>query len=234
VLLLAAIFNSGVVLAQYSSTNYQSEEVFFGIGGDLDSGSTNYKAQSGLGSLTLGGGASATTYQAYSGFLTPDEPFLELGIDTSLVDLGTLDPSTAKTGTAVFHVRTYVDSGYTVQSVSQPPSTSADSLAPMTSQGVSVTGTEQFGINLRANTSPATFGADPSPQPDSSFASGQAATGYDTVNQYKYNVGDTIAESGSSGWGATIFTIAYIANISPITEAGQYTMIHDLVVVATY
>ena len=224
---------SPAVLAQYSSTNYQSNEVFFGIGGDLDSSSANYQAQSAVSALGVGNFID-TNYQAFSGFLTPNEPFLELGIDTSTVNLGTLDPAVAKTGTAVFHVRTYVDSGYSVQTMSQPPSTSTDSLTPMTSQAASSPGTEQFGINLKANTSPASFGADPSPQPDGTFASGQAATGYDTANQYKYSVGDTIASSGSNGWGATIYTISYIANISPITEAGDYSMVHDLVVVATY
>ena len=84
------------------------------------------------------------------------------------------------------------------------------------------------------------MGADPSPQPNSSFANGQAATGYSTVNQYKYSQGDIIACSGSSGscsgsgWGATIYTISYIANISLITPAGNYSVNQDLVAVATY
>lgn len=227
-----------LVSAQYSSSNYQSNEVFFGAGGDLQSSSTNYQAQSSLGALGVGS-FSSSNYQSYAGFLTPNEPFLELSIDTSLVDLGVLDNSSTKTGTANFHVRAYIDSGYTVQTLSQPPSmTSGNShtLAAKTSQGSSNVGTEEFGINLKANTSPATFGNDPSPQPDGTFATGVAATGYSTANQYKYNAGDIIAQtpSGSSGWGLTNFTISYIANSSLLTPAGSYTMIHDLVVVATY
>jgi hypothetical protein len=206
ILSLTFVYSSHV-FAQYTSSSYKAEETFFGSGGELDASSSHYTAQSSVGALGVGTGSSSN-YQAYSGFLTPNEPFLEM----------------------------------TVQTVSQPPQTSTgDTLNPMTSQGASVVGTEQFGINLKANTSPATFGADPTLQPDSSFATGIAATGYSTANQYKYNAGDVIACTGSagacgsvSGWGQTTYTISYIANITGITKAGAYSMEHDLVVVATY
>jgi hypothetical protein len=222
------------VFAQYSSSNYKAEETFFGSGGDLDSSSSSYKAQSSVGSLGVGN-QSSTSYQAYSGFLTPGDPFLQMSVNTSLVDLGVLDSTSTKTGNANFTVRAYTNSGYTVVTASQPPKTSTGvTLSPMTSQGASTVGTEQFGINLRANTSPATFGADPTLQPDSSFADGHAATGYSTVNQYKYSAGDVIAQTNTSGWGQTTYTISYIANITGLTRAGAYSMTHDLVVVATY
>jgi hypothetical protein len=172
--------------------------------------------------------------------LTPNEPFLELGIDTSAVNMGTIDASTTKTGQADFHVRAYIDTGYTVQTFSHPPSYTSGSnthtLAAMTSLGSSAAGTEQFGINLVHNSSPATFGNDPSPQPNGTFADGVAAPGYNTANQYKYNIGDIVAQTpaGSSGWGLTSYTISYIANASILTPAGDYQMVQDLVVVATY
>jgi hypothetical protein len=229
----------GWALAQYSSSNYKTNEVIFGSGGDNNQSSSNYQASAAAGLLGVGRYSSAN-YQAYSGFLTPNEPFLEFFIDTSSVDLGVLTTAAAGTGSANFHVRAYVNSGYTVQTMSQPPTytTGAQShtLAAMTSQGSSTPGTEQFGINLVHNTSPANFGSDPSPQPNGTFATGVAASGYDTANQYKYNAGDIIAQTpaGSSGWGQTNFTISYIANIKALTQAGRYTMNHDLVVVATY
>lgn len=234
----------GVALAQYSSSNYKANEIQFGAGGDTGQSSANYKAQASVGSLGVGQ-ASSANYQAYSGFLTPNEPFLEMQIDSTTVNLGNLSTTATATGTAAFHVRAYIDSGYTVQTVSQPPTTTSGSqshtLAAMTSLGTSTIGTEQFGINLRANTSPATFGADPANQPSNTYAFGQAASGYNTVNQYKYNPGDIIACSGSggtcgnaSGWGLTNYTIAYIANISLVTPAGNYSMTQDLVAIATY
>lgn len=239
---LAIVF-SGVALAQYTSSNYQANEVFFGSGGDNGQSSANYKAQASVGSLGVGRYGSAN-YQAFSGFLTPNEPFLEMAIDSGLVDLGVLSSTSTATGSGAFHVRAYINSGYTVQSMSPPPSftsgPSGHTLAGM-SFGSSTIGTEQFGINLVHNTSPATFGSDPSPQPDSAFAFGQAASGYATTNQYQYNAGDTVACTGSggscgnaSGWGQTNYTISYIANISLVTPAGSYSVAQDLVVVATY
>jgi hypothetical protein len=240
---LAMVF-SGVALAQYSSSNYKSNEVFFGSGGDTGQSSGSYKAQASIGALGAGR-VSGTNYQAFSGFLTPNEPLLEMQIDSSSVNLGNLDTTTTKTGTAAFHVRAYIDSGYTVQTMSQPPTytsaTQTHTLAAMTTLGSSIVGTEQFGMNLVANTSPATFGSNPAPQPSSTFAFGQAANGYSTGNQYKYNVGDIIACTGTggtcgnaSGWGQTNYTISYIANVKLTTPAGNYIMIHDLVVVATF
>jgi hypothetical protein len=232
-LLMSAL--TGLAFAQYSSNNYQANEVFFGSGGDTGQSSSNYSASVSAGSLGVGQYSSAN-YRAYSGFLTPNEPFLELNIDTSTVDMGTVDPATTQTGAANFHVRAYVDSGYTVQTISNPPTYQSHTLTPMTTLASSAAGTEQFGINLVHNTTPANFGNDPSPQPNGTFATGIAATGYDTADQFKYNVGDTIAKTppGSSGWGLTNYTISYIANASIITPAGSYQMVQDLVVIATF
>ncbi len=239
-LLLSFICGSNV-FAQYTSPNYKAEETFFGSGGELDAASGHYKAQSSVGALGVGYGSSST-YQAYSGFLAPNEPFLEMTINTSSVNLGTLDDSSTKTGNATFTIRAYTDSGYTVQTVSQPPQTATgDTLAAKTTLGAPIVGTEEFGMNLVANTTPVSFGADPTLQPDSTFASGIAAPGYSTTNQFKYGVGDVVACTGTSGtcgsisgWGQTSYTISYIGNIGSITKAGAYSMVHDLVVVATY
>jgi len=239
ILSLILVLGTGVSLAQYNSSNYKANEVFFGTGGDNNQSSANYSANVSAGALGVGR-TSSTNYQAYSGFLTPNEPFLELSIDTSLVDLGVVDPSAASTGQADFHIRAYIDSGYTIQTISPPPSYTSGglthTLTAMSTLGSSSPGTEQFGINLVHNTSPANFGNNPSPQPNGTFATGVAATGYNTTNQYKYNIGDTIAQTpvGSSGWGQTNYTISYIANVKVLTPAGSYSMTQDLVAVATY
>lgn len=237
VLAVAWGISSATTSAEYRSSNYSANEIQFGVGGDLQQQSSGYQAQVNVGATGVGDYSSAS-YKAYSGFLTPNEPFLEFGIDTSTVNLGLLDSSSTKTGSANFHVRAYINSDYTIQTMSQPPTATngptSHTLAAMTSTGSSVVGIEQFGINLRANTIPVNFGADPAPQPNASFANGQAASGYNSPNQYTYNAGATIAGSTTPGWGATIYTISYIANASLATPAGNYTMIHDLVAVATY
>jgi len=236
---LLMIIGGGVALAQYSSGGYKANEVFFGAGGDTNQSSANYRASASAGALGVGHGSSAN-YQAYSGFLTPNEPFIELGIDTDVVDLGAISTSATNTGTATFYVRAYINTGYTVQTVSSPPSYTSGSqtytLAAKNTLGAPTVGTEEFGINLAHNTTPVTFGSVPSPQPDGTFATGVAAPGYDVSNQFQYHVGDTIAKTpdGTSGWGLTSYTISYIAGAGVLTPAGDYVMYHDLVVVATY
>lgn len=229
---------SGAALAQYSSSNYKANEVIFGSGGDNNQSSANYEA--GVAAGILGVGLySSSNYQAYSGFLTPGDPFLELGIDTSSVDLGTLSPSSTNSGQASFHVRAYVDSGYTVQTVNQPPTytsgTHSYTLPAKSTLGAPSVGIAEFGMNLVHNTSPA-VGADPSPQPNGTYATGVAAAGYNTANEFQYHAGDIVAETpaGSSGWGLTDYTISYIADSSILTPAGDYQVAQDLVVVATY
>lgn len=225
------------VSAQYTSPNYQTNEFFFGTGGDVELSSPNYRAQGSAGALGVGN-VSSTNYQAFSGFLTPNEPFLEMTVNTSVVNLGLLETSSTKTGTATFNVRAYIDSGYTVQTVSQPPtmtSGAASHTLDAKALGAPIIGEEEFGINLVDNATP-DIGTNPSPQPSSSFATGIAAPGYDDDNSFKYGVNDIIARTpaGSSGWGQTNYTISYIANINVLTPAGYYSTIHDLVVVATF
>lgn len=231
------------VSAQYSSSNYKANEVYFGSGGDTGQSSANYKAQASLGGS--GGTYGSANYQALAGFLTPGDPFLEMQIDTAgPVNLGTLSSSTTATGNAQFHIRAYLDGGYTVQTISsglQSSGANSHTITNMSTTAAAAAGQEQFGINLVANTSPVSFGANPAPQPNSTYAFGQASGGYGTANQFKYNPGDVIACSGSggtcgnaSGWGETLFTISYIANIGPITPAGSYSMVQDLVAVATF
>ena len=231
---------SSVFAAQSSSTTYEVNEVQFGAGGLLNASSANYQAQQSLGSTGVGSINSAS-YGANAGFLTPNEPFLEMVVNPATINLGTLSSITAATGTATFHIRAYVDSGYTVLTMNNPPTNEENvALAALSSPAASSAGTEQFGINLVNNLTtcttpaPANFGADPVHVPDNSFANGQAATGYNTCGLFKYNKGDVVAQNSGKGWGETDYTISYIVNINPVSKAGKYTMVQDLVAVATF
>lgn len=242
--LLTALVIIGIVLpvgayAQTSSSgSYRVEEAYFGTGGEVDLNSDSFNAQGGLGALGVGSSSSAN-FDAEAGFLTPSEPYLEFVVNTSSVDLGVLTTTSTGTGSATFYVRTYLSGTYSVVTLSSPPTSEGGAvLAAKSAQGTSQQGTEEFGINLRANTAPASFGANPVNIPDNTFADGQAAAGYDTVDNFKYAIGDTIARSqataGNQAVGQTNYTISYIANVSGITPAGSYTMLHDLMAVATY
>jgi hypothetical protein len=237
------LLGSSTVLAassQSHSTNFEVNEVQFGPGGLLQGSSTHYRAQEGVGSTAVGS-AKGSSYGANSGFLTPNEPFLQMTVSSGNINLGTLSSSGASTGTATFSIRAYVDSGYTVVSENTAPSDSeGHTISNMSTAAASTIGKEQYGINLVqnltscTNPAPANFGANPVPQPNSSYASGVAASGYNTCGLFKYNPGDVIAQSSTNGWGETDYTISYMINISPVSPAGSYSMTQNLVAVATY
>ena len=234
ILLISAIcLLQGDTLAQSSSPNYKLEESFFGLGGELEASSTNYEARQSVGETGVGN-ISSTNFQANSGFNTTDAPLLEIYVPDSSIDLGVLSSGSPTTTTATFYVRVYLASGYAVATVSNPPTNeSGDTIDALSTPTASSPGTEQFGINLVANTSPVTFGADPAQSPDSSFSFGYASPDYDTANVFKYQPGDSIAQSDSSS-GRTDYTISYLYNINSVSPAGIYTFEQDLVAVSTY
>jgi hypothetical protein len=226
-------FTSRVFAQQSSSPNYQIDEVFVGAGGGNDASSASFQARASIGDLGVGN-SSSTNYQAYGGFTTTGAPYLEVNVTSTDLDLGTLDPSTTTTGSTTFNVRAYLTSGYNVMiRGSAPTSEGGATITPLATQSSPTTGTEQFGLNLVANTSPTTFGADPVQIPDASFSFGVAESGYNTANQYKYVSGETFASSPRSS-GQTNYTISYIFNVSNITDAGRYEFDQNLIVVATY
>lgn len=220
---------------QSSSANYEVNEVFFGNGGELEACSTIYCSRQSAGEMGVGNSASAN-YQAQGGFNTERDPFIAFIVTGGSTDLGVLTTASAATATATFSVKTYMASGYVVQTVSDPPRNtlpSAPYLTTLSTPTASSPGTEQFGINLVANTSPVTFGANPVQIPDNTFSFGTVASGYGTANLFKYVKDDIVAQSSRST-GETDFTISYLYNISNVTPAGEYQFAHDLVVTATY
>ena len=237
--LVAALFVIGIstfaYAAQSSSTNYSVDEAFFGAGGELNVCSTSYCAKQAAGEMGVGR-TSSTNYSAQSGFNTFRTPSLTFSVTGGSADLGVLSTGATSRTTNTFSVKSYLAGGYVVQTVSDPPTTSgvgSHMLTNLTSQTAASAGTEQFGINLVANTLPASFGADPVQVPDASFSFGAAASGYNTANVYKYVKGDVVAESLKSS-GQTDYTISYIYNISSLTQAGTYAFNHILVATSTF
>jgi hypothetical protein len=229
------LFTANAFAQQSQSTNYSVDEVFFGSGGELDACSTNYCSKQSAGDLA-NGETSSTNYTAEAGFNTNREEYLEFTVNASNTDLGYLGQTYSSTTTGTFSVKAYLAHGYVIINAGDPPKTTTvapHTLNPLASPTASSVGTEQFGINLVANTSPATFGANRTQVPDSSFSFGEPSTGYNTANLFKYVKGDTIAESTRSS-GQTNFTVSYLFNINAVTQAGTYTFNHDMVALATY
>ena len=228
-----AVFDIGRLSAQSSSTNYEINEYFIGPGGQLESSSTNYQLQGGGAGDTGVGESESTNFRQQAGFNTASEPRLSFAITDGAVELGGLSTVTTATDTATFSVLNYTTYGYVVQILGDTPVNGSHNLAAMSSTAASQVGTEQFGINLVANTSPTTFGADPAQVPSSDFSYGQAATNYNTANNYRYVQGETIALAGEAS-GQTDYTISYITNISETTPGGEYAGGLTLIVVGTY
>lgn len=226
--------------AQSCSTNYRVDQTVFSSGSELNACKTGgqYCAAQTAGDLTVGN-TKGTLYQAYAGFNTTDDPFLEFVVSGNNIDLGYLNTASAKTATGTFYVRAWQSSGYVVTTDADPPTNSSGGhqITPMSSASASSPGTEQFGINLVKNTNfcglSCDLGVDPQPLPDSSFSFGQAVAGYNGSNLFKYVKGDVVAQSTQST-SVTSYTISYIFNIKNATPSGQYTFKHILVATATY
>lgn len=248
----------GVAIAQQaSSPKYQVNEVFFGTGGSntclewAQNAGKTYCAKQSAGELTIGN-TTGNQYQAQAGFNTDRTPWIEIVVQTPSVNVGVLSATHPNIGTAQFYVKSYLSSGYVVQTWGGPPKNGARGFATQSTPTGSAPGTEQFGINLAANTAISgalngsgvatpNFGAAPTQDPDDTFGFGQANDGtsgginqvYNTPNQFKYTDGDVIAFSPSSS-GYTHYTISYLFNITPVTPGGTYTMKQSLVATATF
>jgi hypothetical protein len=220
-----------------NSTNYAINEDQVGGSGGYDSNSTNFLSINGdNGGATLGdtavGDSGSTNYQINSGYNSSETPALTVIVSTSSVNFGILSTGSTRTGTALFSVKNYTSYGYVVQTIGTAPTYLARTIAPLAANAGSSIGTEQFGINLVANTVPS-VGSAATQVPDATFSNGAAASNYNTANSYRYVNGETIA-SATKNSGETDYTISYIINISNTTPAGSYVMKQGLLVTGTY
>ncbi len=223
----------------FRSTNYSINESYIGPGGDSQGISTSYKTQgSTLGDTGVGNSGSAN-FQANSGYDTTNDPRLSFTVNTASADLGVLSTSVASTATATFSVLNYTSYGYVVSMVGSPPSNSGHPLSALATDTASANGVEQFGINLVANTSPVSVGANPVQDVSGSttFGFGRAGTGagtaYAQTNLYRYVPGETIASAPKSS-GITNYTMSFMANMSTTTPGGKYSGPMTLICTGTY
>jgi len=133
------------------------------------------------------------------------------------VALGTLSSSAVTSGSHTVTLATNAVSGLTLTVSGTTLTAGANTITAMSTAAASSIGTEQFGINAKLNTTPA-VGAECS----GTAPIAAAATGYATVNSYKFVTSETVINS-TAGINSTSCTISYIANILGSTEAGSYT-----------
>lgn len=234
---LVAVANADVPL---QSTHYEFTEDTIGSNGMLQSSSPNYQVNLSAGDPAIGNTAS-TNYQVEAGSKTTGDPALTVIVNNGSANFGQFSATGTATATSTFSVVDYTSYGYSVFIAGSAPADGSNSITPMAATAPPTPGTNQFGINLVANTSPSSFGALPVQKPDSSFGSGtvdsttcsKITTGYDTPNQFKFIDGDSIAASCKSS-GETDYTISYIVDVSALMPGGQYAGSQEIICVATY
>lgn len=137
--------------------------------------------------------------------------------DTYYRDMGDLSPNSTLTAQSQMAVGTNASGGFAITAYGIPPSAGTNTIAALETPAESRPGTNQFGINLVANTQP-TVGTNP----EGVWANALAAPGYGTPNKYKYVSGDVVAYSADVSL-MKKFTVSYIINSQSDLRPGVYT-----------
>ena len=134
----------------------------------------------------------------------------------STVNLGTGSTTVTTSGTSVMAASTNGASGYTITVNGATLTSGGNTITALAAGGASTTGTEQFGLNLVSNATPAVGAA------RTGTGSAAALGNYATANSFRFVTGESVA-SVAGPTNANTFTVSYIANIEGLTEAGAYT-----------
>lgn len=144
---------------------------------------------------------------------------LTFTLSSATVALGTLTSSSTGAGTSSMTVATNATSGYSVGYSGATLTSGSNTITAMAAAAASVQNSKQFGINLMSNTTPAIGSV------KSGAGTGVVATGYDTANQFKFNVAGDVVASSVGPTNANTFTTSYIANVDDIAAAGAYSTV---------
>jgi hypothetical protein len=209
-----------VRIASYASTNVS--------GGTTDTGNVAAATNRGIDltgtmpeSLVFCAGATVSTVLSVPDCST---------VTTGAVAFNQLfSPTDTATATSQMAASTNAGAGYAITVNGATMTSGANTVAGMASAGTIVRGTAQFGLNLKLNTtavSTVAVGAEIAVASNGTNYRGQATTGYNTVDTFKFLSGDTVANSANGGAGgsdAQIYTASYIVNVTGSQPAGTYT-----------
>ena len=157
---------------------------------------------------------------------TTIDPYITFVLTDNAVTLVTAadgNPSYTATGynkndTNTLAVSTNGTSGYTLTYTGATLTSGGNTITAIGgTPAASTTNTEQFGLNLKNNSTP-DVGA------DENGGSGTPAADYNAANSFAYEAGATPINlaSASAASATTTFTVSYIANVTQTTEAGNY------------
>ena len=140
-------------------------------------------------------------------------------------------PADTSTATSQMAASTNAGTGYVITVNGATMTAGGNTIIAMGSAIAGIRGLSQFGMNLKLNTtatSTVAVGAEVAPAAGAGGGTykGEAVTGYNTPDVFKFVTGDSVADSaygGAGGTDAQIFTASYIVNVSGSTAAGTYT-----------
>lgn len=149
-------------------------------------------------------------------------------------------PTDTATATSQLAASTNAGFGYNI-TVNGPTLTSGSNTVPaMAAATTGIRGTGQFGLNLKANTtttSTVAVGTEVAPVSNGTNYRALPSAGYNTVDNFKFVTGDSVATSSSGGAGGTdaqIYTASYIVNVPGSQPAGTYTTTLTYICTPTY
>lgn len=218
--------SSALHAADLTSTNFIIKDPVIGTGSGYSSSSSFGLNSSG--NTNIQGYSSSASFIGKYGFLYypgTTDPSLTFSLGANSVALGTLSSGSSSSGSHTVSISTNATSGFTVGITG---STLTNGGATITAIGntpaTASTGSEQFGINLRDNTTP-NVGSNVT-QNSGTCSYG---TGFGTIDNFKFNAGTQNEVATSSGSADCVYTVSYIANISTVTESGSYSTTLDIV-----
>jgi hypothetical protein len=131
------------------------------------------------------------------------------------IDMGEFSTSNTTRVSSEFVVATNAGYGYSVTMSGTTLTSGNNTIPAIFPGGGSTIGTNQFGVNLRANSTPS-IGADPN-----GLGVGVVALEYNTPNLFRFRSGDTLVTSNNSSDNQK-FTVSYVTNINGAQPAGYY------------
>jgi hypothetical protein len=131
--------------------------------------------------------------------------------------MGQLAADSTLTAQSQMAVGTNASAGFAITATGDAMSAGTSVIAPLAVPTESRPGTNQFGINLVANSLPA-VGTDP----EGTWANATPTSDYGIPNKYKYVPGDVVASSPNVSL-MKKFTVSYIVNSSGNLRPGVYT-----------
>lgn len=143
------------------------------------------------------------------------------------VQLGELSTSTPRVGKTEMVVGTNAANGYNISINGRTLFSGTNGIPSLSSPTASSPGTSQFGVNLRANSVPAS-GADPSGP-----GTGSPSADYNIANRFTFREGDVIA--GHTGpERLRKYTLTYMTNISREQPTGVYSATYTYVALGNF